>query len=243
MTSVCLSADGRWALSGGQRQDTTAVGGGDGPVRAQLRGANGGSALCLPERGWSLGAVGDRYEPVLLRLWDVATGRCLRTFEGHTQAVVSVCLSADGRWALSGSDDTTVRLWEVATGRCVRIFEGHMHQVWSVCLSADGRWALSGSKDKTLRLWRLDWELEAHDPVDWDDAARPWLENFLASPRPTPQRCLQTASPGRTRSRSPSPAAGSRCGMTKTSTTSCVHWDVQATAGCGLPAYGESWSG
>jgi len=37
--------------------------------------------------------------------------RCLRTFEGHESMVNSVCLSADGRWALSGSGDNTLKLW------------------------------------------------------------------------------------------------------------------------------------
>jgi len=184
MTSVCLSADGRWALSGGGDKtprlwevDTGRH------VRSFEGHTHEVSCVCLSTDGrWALS--GDRYTPLLLRLWDVATGRCVRTFEGHTQVVVSVCMSADGRWALSGSEDTTLRLWEVATGQCVRILEGHTDQVWSVCMSADGRWALSGSRDTTLRLWRLDWELEAHDPVDWDDAANPWIENFLVLTTP-----------------------------------------------------------
>jgi WD40 repeat protein len=37
----------------------------------------------------------------------------VRTFEGHAAAVRSVSLSADGRWALSGSDDKTLRVWEL----------------------------------------------------------------------------------------------------------------------------------
>jgi len=76
-------------------------------------------------------------------------------FEGHTDNIISISLSADGRWALSGSDDKTLRLWEVATGRCLRMFEGHTGAVTSVGLSADCRWAVSGSCDKTLRLWEV----------------------------------------------------------------------------------------
>ncbi|MBN2560503.1 MAG: protein kinase [Phycisphaerae bacterium] len=64
-----------------------------------------------------------------------ASRRCIRTFEGHTGEVTSVCLSSDGRWALSGSKDRTLRLWEVSSGRCVRTFEGHTNPVNSVCLS------------------------------------------------------------------------------------------------------------
>ncbi|MCV3215539.1 WD40 repeat domain-containing protein [Plectonema radiosum NIES-515] len=97
-----------------------------------------------------------------LKLWEVTTGTCLRTFEGHEGYVNSVCLSADNCFALSGSGDRTLKLWEVATGICLRTFEGHEGFVTSVCLSADGRFALSGSAERirraggegnTLKLW------------------------------------------------------------------------------------------
>ena len=114
-----------------------------------------------------------------LKLWEVATGQCLRTFEGHTGSVSSVCLSADERFALSGSRDKTLKLWEVATGLCLRTFEGHTDTVNSICLSADSRFALSGSRDKTLKLWVLLWELEERQAANWDEGARPYLENFL----------------------------------------------------------------
>ena len=41
------------------------------------------------------------------------TGRCVRIFKGHGGYVTGVSLSAEGRWALSGSDDKTLRLWEL----------------------------------------------------------------------------------------------------------------------------------
>jgi hypothetical protein len=119
-----------------------------------------------------------------LKLWEVATGKCLRTFEGHTSSVNSVSLSGDGRFALSGSRDNTLKLWEVATGQCLRTFEGHTHWVTSVSLSGDGCFALSGSEDKTLKLWFLDWELGDHDPADWNEGARPYLVLFLSAHTP-----------------------------------------------------------
>jgi hypothetical protein len=98
--------------------------------------------------------------------------------------VTSVHLSADGHYALSGSGDETLKLWEVETGKCLRTFQGHGRSVESVHLSADGRHALSGSYDNTLKLWFLDWELDAREPADWDEGARPYLENFLTCHTP-----------------------------------------------------------
>jgi len=90
-----------------------------------------------------------------LKLWEVETGRCLQSLEGHTDNVWSVYLSPDSRYALSGSDDKTLKLWDLATGRCLRTFEGHTGRVNSVCLSSDGMYALSGSWDSTLKLWQV----------------------------------------------------------------------------------------
>jgi WD40 repeat protein len=115
-----------------------------------------------------------------VHLWEVATGRRLRTFSGHADVVTSVCLSFDGRYALSGSADRTVRLWELASGRCLRTFSGHADAVTSVALSPDGRWAVSGGADRTLKVWVLDWELEDHPLAEWAEEALPFLETFLA---------------------------------------------------------------
>ena len=63
-----------------------------------------------------------------IRLWEVSTGREVRTLKGHSGWVTSVAFSPDGRYALSGSWDETIRLWEVSTGREVRTLKGHSSQ-------------------------------------------------------------------------------------------------------------------
>ncbi len=85
------------------------------------------------------------------RLWELASGRCLGTLEGHTDDIQSVALTPDGRLALTGSEDST-RLWELASGRCLRTLGGNV----SVALTPDGRLALAVShRDWTARLWDL----------------------------------------------------------------------------------------
>jgi WD40 repeat protein len=48
-----------------------------------------------------------------LRLWDLASGKELNQFKGHTAPVLSLAISGDGRLLVSGSADNTMRLWQV----------------------------------------------------------------------------------------------------------------------------------
>ena len=82
----------------------------------------------------------------VVKLWDVATGECLRMFDSASL----VSFSTDDRTALLVS--TYCELYEVATGECLRTFEKHSGSIESISFSPDGRTALWGSVDKTLQL-------------------------------------------------------------------------------------------
>jgi len=89
----------------------------------------------------------------MVKLWDVATGKELRTFSGHSDAVWSVAFSPDSKTIVSGSRDKTVKLWDAATGREIRTILGHFFTVYSVAFNYDGKTVVSGSWDGTIRLW------------------------------------------------------------------------------------------
>jgi WD40 repeat protein len=50
---------------------------------------------------------------VSARLWDVETGKLLQTFTKHTNDVMDVAYSHDGKWIATASADKTVDLWEI----------------------------------------------------------------------------------------------------------------------------------
>jgi WD40 repeat protein len=98
------------------------------------------------------------------RLWEVASGKEIRRFEGHADEVTSVAFSPDGKLVLTGDGSTpipgliaaheyTVRIWDATSGKEIVRFVGHSDRIRSVALSSDGKQVLTGSEDKTARLW------------------------------------------------------------------------------------------
>ena len=143
---LALSHDGKWLLAEDQLWDL----------------ATGKKVHDLPHNTWVDAAAfsADDKQVVtgswdgIARLWDVASGKEIRAFTGHTSGVAAVALSRDGKHLVTGSHDKTARLWDLATGKEIRAFKGHEWQVYSVALSADGkRLATSGNFDLTARLW------------------------------------------------------------------------------------------
>ncbi|MCD6333369.1 MAG: DUF4062 domain-containing protein, partial [Bacteroidales bacterium] len=81
--------------------------------------------------------------------------QALQTLKGHTERVEPVSITADGKRAISGSDDKTCILWNLQTGEKLQTLKGHTRGVESVSITPDGKRAISGSYDKTCILWDL----------------------------------------------------------------------------------------
>ncbi|MCC5644224.1 serine/threonine protein kinase, partial [Nostoc sp. CHAB 5824] len=64
-------------------------------------------------------------EDKTIKLWDVSTGKALKTLTGHSSKVNSVVFSPDGKTLASGSEDKTIKLWDVSTGKALKTLTGH----------------------------------------------------------------------------------------------------------------------
>ena len=88
-------------------------------------------------------------------LWQVADGRQLAIYHGHTGWIQSLAFSLDGTTLASGSHDHTIRLWDLQTGLCLKTLRGHAGCIQSLAFSPDETTLASGSHDRTIRLWNL----------------------------------------------------------------------------------------
>lgn len=147
--SVAFSPDGRFMVSGG---DESVI---------NIWDVKSGSALHTIKDP-AYGVTGVAFNPDgltvatgagnALRLWDVASGREIRSFN-NLAAVTSVRFSPDGQTLASGSYSGVLKLWNVATGAELRTLTGHASEVRSLAFSPDGTLIASGSTDRTIRLW------------------------------------------------------------------------------------------
>ena len=150
-----LSPDGRWVLAAGYEDSAARLWDLETGQCRRVLGTAGGnqSALCFDVDA-GVAAIGSYRNPTV-DIWDLRSGRQVRTLTGHDRFVQSLALSSDGRLLLSGALDGTVRLWELASGRCLRTFRGHDSEVRHVQWGANDQYALSAGQDNTVRLWRM----------------------------------------------------------------------------------------
>jgi len=103
-----------------------------------------------------------------------------KRFHGHSH-FITVVVSIDGQYALSGSWDKTLRLWDLNLGKTTRRFEDHTKDVLSVAFSPDNRQIVSGSRDKTIKLWNT---LAQCKYTIQDEGHSDWVSCVRFSPNP-----------------------------------------------------------
>lgn len=93
------------------------------------------NGLAFSPDGHTLYSVGD---DGTLRIWDVATGRELRSIKAHEGRALSLSLSGDGTRLATGGEDGIVRIWDATMGKPMRELRVRSGEAEGVSLSRDG---------------------------------------------------------------------------------------------------------
>ncbi len=193
---VTFSRDGRFALSGnGKEVRFWDVATGQCLRTVEVHADSWGSMAFSSDCRFALSGA-DRFanlfekksSPLVLQLWDVATGKCLRTLHGHEP----LAISPDGRFALCGRGEkvdgpkpyvihlSRFLLWDLDTGQCLHTFEGdnYVDGVDTLTFSPDGRFVLSGSNDNKIRLW----DIATRECLRTFEGHTDWVKSVAFSP-------------------------------------------------------------
>ena len=88
-------------------------------------------------------------------LWDLASGKWLRSLSGHHGAIFDLAFTPDSRRLASASADATVKLWQVRTGDRLDTRSEPLKGQTTTAISPDGRLLVAGGEDSRIRVWRL----------------------------------------------------------------------------------------
>jgi WD40 repeat protein len=123
---LAYGGEGNVTICDWEKQAVTQTFGKDGSVKAVSFSADGRQLIT----GNGSGDV---------RIWDIASGRNLRTFKGNGRSADAVAFSPDARRAFSGTDDNRVHIWNLATGREEQNLRMLIGPVSAMAISPDGR--------------------------------------------------------------------------------------------------------
>jgi WD40 repeat protein len=126
----------------------------EGALVTQLAGARN---VAFSPDGKLLAAVSnagfDPDDPAMVKLWDVATWKEVRSLRGNAGPGGNLAFSPNGKLLAVGDGDRSVLVWDPTTGAEVFSLRGHTDGITALAFRPDGRVLASASEDRTVKLW------------------------------------------------------------------------------------------
>lgn len=91
-----------------------------------------------------------------VKVWELPSGKFLKSFEGHTHHVLDVAWKPDGKLLVSCGADNVLKVWDYDKGEQVRTIQGHGKQVTRMVQIGATPQVATASGDATVRFWNID---------------------------------------------------------------------------------------
>ncbi|KAG6907765.1 hypothetical protein DXG01_007478 [Tephrocybe rancida] len=102
---------------------------------------------------WDVSALAMRKDELALKKpGDKPSSPCTMDFVGHKDYVLSVSVSHDGQWVVSGSKDRCVQFWDIRNATLQFVLQGHKNSVISLDVNPAGNMLATGSGDSLARI-------------------------------------------------------------------------------------------
>jgi WD40 repeat protein len=159
VTALVFSPDGMLLATGGgvpsREGEVMLWEVGSGKLVRKLDQPHSDAVLALdfsPDGKFLASAAADRF----MKVTEVATGRPVKSFEGHAGHVLGVSFQRTGRTLVTASADNTVKVWDAVSGEQRKAVTGFDKEVTAVRFVGDTDQFVAAAGDGRVRLLRPD---------------------------------------------------------------------------------------
>jgi WD40 repeat protein len=154
-----FSADGKLLATGGgvpSRSGELKIWNvGDGSLVREIKDAHSDTVFSVrfsPDQTRLASGAADK----LMKVFEVSSGKFIRSFEGHTHHVLNVSWMRHGRTLASAGADSVIKVWDFTSGEQKKTITGASREITALQFLDGPAHALAASGDNQLRLLRED---------------------------------------------------------------------------------------